>query len=287
MSTTVCMHPIVAAIRKADDIIGEGRVWRPQNQMQTRFLTEFFDRTRNEVLGISEIESIASWSAEDINRFLQERGFSITLDDFDEDTFGVAATLILLLKWKVEGMKEKFRAADGKTYDGVRMENGMSYYTSVKHPKPVVCIATKSGDQVFMTVMETPPTDFDLVSYVEQIQASLEHNREFGDLVFPMVDLDQLVDISWLLNMETTANTGQQARISQAKQQTIFKMNDKGALLKSAAAAAITLEFAILSKPDLVIDRPFLVWIVRDGLAKPLLVAHITQENWTDPGDLM
>jgi len=44
------------------------RQWNATNPTQARFLAEFFLACREEI-GIAEIESLASWSAEEINQF--------------------------------------------------------------------------------------------------------------------------------------------------------------------------------------------------------------------------
>ncbi|MCA9372856.1 hypothetical protein KC921_02025 [Candidatus Woesebacteria bacterium] len=271
---------------KADDIIGEGRVWIPQNQTQKVFVDDYYTSTKDEIEGVPEIESLASWEADEINKFLADHGFSIKLDPFTPETFGVAAVLNLLMEWLQEAVPAEIRSG-GKTFDGMRMEEGVKFFTSPNHPDPIAQIATKGGDSVFVTIQQSAPTGFELVSLVEQIESGMERCWDFGDLLVPMVDIDEKVDISWLIELRTVASWGQPARVTQAKQQTMFKMNQRGALLKSAAAAAVSLEMCAMPKPDLVIDRPFVAWIRREGLLRPLVVAHVTEEAWKDPGDLV
>ena len=100
---TVVTYPIVAALVKAEDMLGKNRVWTPKNGMQSRFLADFFRMCRNEVLGIPEIQSIASWSADEINTFLRQRGFDIQLQPFDSSTFGIASVLDVLVEWLRKG----------------------------------------------------------------------------------------------------------------------------------------------------------------------------------------
>ncbi len=287
MSTTNTTYPIVAALVKAEDILGPNRQWQPVNETQARFLKEFFTPCRGEV-GIPEIESIASWKAQVINQFLQERGFSIQLEELDDDTFGVASVLDLLVEWIVEGFATTITTSDMKDYPGVQIDaKGISYFTTPGHSNPIAQIHTKNDDRVYLTMMSNPPEGFDLVARAEELTTGMKACYEYGDLVFPMVDLDQRENISWLLNMETTRqNTGQRAWISQALQQTKLKMNEMGAHVKSAVAIAVSLEMFIQTKPDHVINQPFLVWFMRDGLSKPLFVGHITTESWKNPGDL-
>ncbi len=289
MSTTAVSYPVVAALVKAEDMEGMGanRQWQAVNDTQTRFLQEFFRACRGEVGGIREIESIASWNVEEVNAFLRQRGFTIQLKSFDKNTFGVASVLDLLVEWLVKGEVTSVQGVDHKTYPGVKIsKGGVQFYNARGHNSPIALLETKTGDRVYMTMLGSAPNDgFDLIARVEALSRSLSPNREFGGLDFPMVDLDQHVDIGWMLGMKTTGYDGQPAWITQALQQTILKMNEVGARAKSAVAIAVT-RGGGMKKPDLIINGPFLVWFERDGLAKPLFVGHITQEDWRNPGDI-
>lgn len=290
MTTTQVTYPIVAALVAAEIMEGMGpnRQWRAVNDTQTRFLQEFFRACRGEIGGIREIESIASWSVDEINAFLRQRGFTVQLQPFGENTFGVASVLDLLVEWLVKGEVITVHGVDRRDYPGVKISNGgVQIYDARGHNCPIAMLETKTGDHVYMTMLSRAPSDgFDLIAKAQAFSRVLSPNREFGGLVFPMVDLDQRVDIGWLVNMETTGDDGQPAWITQALQQTTLKMNEVGARARSAVAIAVTRSIE-MPKPDLVINGPFLVWFRRDGLAKPLFVGHITEESWKNPGDIM
>ena len=64
-------------------------------------------------------------------------------------------------------------------------------------------------------------------------------------------------------------------------------MNEFGARAESAAFEVLEgAAGSITVKPPHVIDRPFLIWFERQGLAKPLFVGHITEDDWRNPGTL-
>ena len=281
-------YPIVAALVKAEDILGENRTWVPINGMQSRFLADFFRICRNEGLGIPEIESIASWSADEINTFLRQRGFDIQLQPFDSLTFGMASVLDLLVEWLEKGWKTSVKCVlDQEWYDAARLKNGVEYLLSDIHRHPIAAIATKTGDVVYMTKIDDAPDGFDLVAMAEQLANLSRPVYKFGGLVFPMVDLNQQVDVSWILNMQTFTDDRTEAYISQAVQQTILKMNEEGARAKSAFAGVVTLGTRIpKEKPDMIIDAPFLVWFMRPLLNKPLFVGYIATEDWKNPGSI-
>ena len=139
-----------------------------------------------------------------------------------------------------------------------------------------------------MTKIDDAPDGFDLVALAEQ-HNNFSHRvlPEFGGLVFPMVDLNQQSDVSWILNMQTYTDDRTACSISQAVQQTILKMNEKGAHAKSAFAVVETLGAAIPKEtPDMIIDAPFLVWFMRPLLNKPLFVGYIATEDWKNPGSI-
>ena len=57
MTHTVCIvYPIVGCLLKADDIIGEGRVWFPESDPKV-FVDDYYTSTKDEIEGVPEIES--------------------------------------------------------------------------------------------------------------------------------------------------------------------------------------------------------------------------------------
>ncbi len=297
MSNTSVIYPLTAALVKAEDILGPDRSWHISNATQSLFLEEFFNAaSRKESPRIPEIESIAAWEAETINRFLRERGFQIQLTPFrngpNNKEFGVASVLDLLVTWLEPGNEVPLRvnntgattSQSDKEYPAVRMVKGISFSTASQHPHAIARLQTQSDDVVYLTRLDTNPTGFDLLHYVKRLSASLSPNYDYAGVVFPMVDLKQTVDISWLIGMQTTTTDNKIAMISQALQETHFSMDTKGAHAKSAVALGIRLTHAVVRpQPDLIIDGPMLVWCERPGLTQPLFVAHVTQEDWKKP----
>lgn len=298
MSRTMVVAPIVAALVKSEKILGANRMWRAMSPEQERFLQEYFSQ-RTELARFSdqELRSWTSFAASQLNAILKQEGFDIQLQDFLPDEFGVVSTLDVLVEWLVEG-QESTLSSNGVKYHAVHMESRAevdgiytsslfeAYHSSV-HTSPVALVSTKSGDKVYMTVAGAPPyDDFDVINRVNAIRTTLERAHTHYDwLEFPMVDLDQKVDISWLRGMRTLSDKGDPALISQALQQTKFKMNERGAHVKSAVAIGIRVTSLKRNLP-LIIDQPFFLWIERQGVSTPILCAYLTQENWKNPGSL-
>jgi len=292
MSKTAVTYPIVAALVAAERFLGPDRKWKPTNRkptsgQQKRFLEQFFNICRAD--NIPEIRSIASANIEEVNKFLADNGFSIRLSPLPSGSFGAASILDLLIEWIEKGEKTKVRTDDRKKFPGVRIKGeNVSFYTIPGHKEPIACLKTKSGDRVFMTMLNQSPEGFDLVKKAEKLSdfdKCWEDVDEYDGIVFPMVDLNQTVDISWLEGLGTIDEKNVFWYIAQALQQTKVRMNEIGVRVQSAVAVGL-MKGVMPHRPDLIINRPFLMWIERPGLEKPLFVGYITEEDWKNPGSL-
>jgi len=115
------------------------------------------------------------------------------------------------------------------------------------------------------------------VADLEKVKATA-HNYEGAS--FPMIDLDEKPDIDWILGMHIS----QDYYIEQAKQQTKFRMNEKGARVQSAVGMTFLCKSA--GPAPHIIDRPFLLWIKRDGLDFPLFAGLFAEDCWKEPDEL-
>lgn len=307
MSETMVVSPIIAALVKSEDILGENRQWEAVNDSQAHFLEKFFS-TREELSKFSEKElrSWASWVAAELNKILEEEGFDIRLEEFEPGNFGVVSILDVLVEWLKPGEVDSL-VVEGKDYPAVKMEptiptalasfaaleeledefrNVFDVYTSYKHPHPVVLLHTKSGDKVYMTIADGVVQDFELIARIDAIRRSLQPSKmDYDYLKFPMVDLNQEVDITWLEGIWTTvAGSVHRAFIVKALQQTKFKMNEFGAKVESTMTGLVA--GATDDERELRIDQPFFLWIEREGISIPVIYAYITEEDWKDPGSL-
>lgn len=288
-SQTACFYPIVAAIKKADDILGPNRDWNPVNDEQLDFLMNNYGPCVPDISRIPEIQSIASFKAEEINKFLADRGFSIKLDPFKSPLdFGTASVLDVLVEWLHEGKNMPIKSGK-KEYPGVRLSGaGVEFFASGSHGHPIVQLRTKSKDLVYLTLMDKPYQGSALLSLAERLirGAYAPQGKNFDGVRFPKVKLDQEVDIAWLKNMWTKSSENRPYEIAQALQQTKIAMNEKGARAKSAAAIGVVATAVRRPIPDYVINKPFLFVLIRPGLSRPLVAAYVERADWKDPGDL-
>ena len=290
MTRTAVAHPIVAALRAADRILGPDRVWRAANERQGRFVDEWLGPGRADLDRIPEIESIASWETAEVNAFLEARRFALRLRSLAPRQFGAAGVLDLRCRWQHPGASTVVEAPVGRTFPAARLTPpGLAFWTAAGHPDPVAVATTMDGDTAALTPLAGAPDDFDLVALVDALERGLRPiapAETFGGLVFPMVDLDEQAELPWLEGLRTDALDGGQADVGYAAQQTKLRLNHLSARVQSAATMAVAAGITLPPRPDYVIDRPFLLWFRRPGLALPLAVFHLTEDVWRDPGSL-
>lgn len=262
-------------------VVGPDRRWNPVNEQQRRFL-EIFEIARTEVGSIPEIEAKGSFIAEVLNTFLRTHGFSIELEPFAPDEFGVAAVFEVVLAWLETGKAHTIVRADGKTYPGVLLEHDMSAFTVPGHENPVISLPTKTADSVYLTMIEKPADEFAMIATARQFMANRQQART-TQVLFPMVDLNVKVALEWLKGMWTLPQSGPRLKVTQALRQTKVKINEEGVRIEEAAAVGIAFAAVFLPKRH-VIDRPFLLWVERPGLSLPLFVGYMTEEDWKNPG---
>lgn len=298
--TSICaaFTPIVTALVKAEDILGPNRNWQPSNPRQTEFLNRYFSQRSEIEKTLADaspaqplkIDSIASYTADEINEFLAKKGFNITLNPFTSPgEFGTASVMDVLVKWLNPGKSgQKLKAINNENYPAVILNGGVGILHSPTAENPLAYISTQHPDyKVWMTIPGKPIVDsFTLLDYITDVRKGpLSIDGRHEGLIFPKVSLDQRANIDWLKQMETTGKDGLPAIISQALQQTKYRMNEIGARAESAVAIGMTRGFAVRKEP-LVIDRPFVTWMEKKGISFPLFAGYIDYPDWKDPGSL-
>jgi hypothetical protein len=287
MSFTAATYPIVAAVKAVDQVLGSGRKWVGVNDTQQQFLREFFEPTWPEE--VPEIEAIASQDASELAKFLARHGFPTDVAPFGPQELGTASVLDLLVEWVEKGDVRPIRAGPPKEreYAGVSIPSPqVAFFRALGHAHPIVCVHTRSEDVVYMTMLDLPPQGLELARMAQQLYSTKELVvGEFYGVLFPMVELKETVQLDWLVGLKTEDSTGGKFWILKGFQKTRFRMNEIGA----RAEVGVLLMGALAAqkpRPVHVIDRPFLLWFHRPGLARPLFVAHITEEDWRNPQTL-
>lgn len=281
-TTTVVTYPIVSALVKAEDFLRKEASLRPTSSIQKEFIEDFYDTSKDDVPKIKEIESIADTNVKNINNWLKERGFSIQLSAISEGGFGVASVLDLLGKWANNGQRWTVYTEEGESYPGVKMTNyGLGFYQLEGNPNIIIEIETKASDRVYLMMADDVPDGFSLINHIESISRQMKKIEPVHEgVVFPMIDLNEEGELEWLIGLIVGGMV-----VAEALQQTKLKMNHEGFRVKSAVAIGARKAPPRTGEPYM-INRPFLMWITRPKLSKPLFVAYLNKDVWKDPESL-
>lgn len=279
-TSTLCVLPILGCLVAAEQYLDDKNItakFEGVTDQQRDFLDSFQD-LMDGASHIDELESIAD-EHKQVNAWLQERGLELPLTS-SFDAFAVASVLNILLSWLYKGSKTSITGADNTAYTGVHIKDGVIVgHAPALHPHPVVRVSTQSGDTVCMSMIDDAPKGFEglflKAADLERVKAT---SHSYQGVCFPMIDLDIQPDISWMEGMQV----GGDYRIECAIQQTRFRMNEEGAKTESTAAATIC---RAMARPH-ILDRPFLLWIQRDGMKFPVFAALLCEDVWKEPKPL-
>ena len=270
-------------MKAADTILGADRVWSPTDKVQAGWLDRFYRPIVGELSKIPEIAANATYVPEEHVSFLKRHGWDAQVPTCPPGQFLTAAVFDLLVKWKTPGTSVPVRGADGNMYPGAKLEEDVEFWRT-DDGRQLACIATESGDRVWLTMVEALPPQLELADVAKRLMNAHMHTEHHAYLHFPMVDLAEKAPLDWLQGLNTLAKDGREWELKEAVQQITLKMNH----LAARARAADEMRFGTTSMPPpaLIIDKPFLTIFERPGLPQPLFTAYVTQDSWKDPGTI-
>jgi len=286
---TVCVMPILGCLWAALKFLRQENIHGrliAVNDDQKNFI-ERFGVAINDADAIPELQCRADRKVEVINAWLKSQGYDIQLQKpADPQAFAVASILNLLVEWLQEGKRRVLQSKNtgDQLYAGVFLKEGVSVLSHPDHAHPIIVIKTKSGDVVKMTkVQALIGHEFAIHDLTQKLFFAMQDKSsyDYEGVVFPMIDLDVQPDISWLCGMKA----GGGYFISEALQQTRFRMNQFGAKVESAAAMCLSRGISISPAPY-VMDEPFLLWIEGPGMKVPYFSAILAEDVWKEPKSL-
>lgn len=289
--------PILGCLKAAEEFLATHRgwaalnrkvIWTPTNEEQYQFLRRFLDaKALVDTLG-DTLKRKADQDVSVINAWLKQHRFDIELrPESDPSAFAVASILDVLVEWVKEGNITSVYNTNG-TFPAVSIkEDGGTVVKFLKrdiHPFPIARITTKSGDMVFMSIMDYLTDDtFAITDKVEELRKVTANGKQHCDgVIFPMIDYNERVNIDWIKRLETGPQKDD-FYVGQALQQTKFRMNEKGARAKSAVAMSFRKMGGSSQDNWVRIDQPFILWIERPNVSMPLFVGVFAEDVWKKP----
>ncbi len=273
-SMAYSVHPIGAVLTRALEMLKSER-WFPEGEKQIQILEQIKQILAKDYDDL-QMETMTSYSHDEINGFLARHGFDIRLDAFPNGEFGVASVLKIIMTW-IESQRTSINAKNDQIYQGVKMIENIRLLNSPYCEGYIVEIQSKEGFNIYLVDVPSYPRDEqELFSWASKMAKSKSDNvsSELKSVSFPEVEMDCRPDISWLLGMSAG-----EYFISQALMQTKFKLDITGA--KAEAAAAIALRKGIsFGELNLVFNKPFMVWIEKPGISMPVFVSWCDYDSW-------
>ena len=154
------------------------------------------------------------------------------------------------------------------------------------YPNPILELQTKSDDKAYLSISPNINLNrseieigMDLWERATNILQSERIVDPYTKVIFPKISLKNKVNMDWLLELRFI---GTKYYISYADFMSKLAVNEKGAIVKAAAAARATRSM----KPPqrtLIINEPFLIWFIHEG--KLTYVAYIGMDDWKNPGE--
>lgn len=292
---TVAIAPVVYALTRGAQYLKQEVVsFIPTNPIQERFvesylpegvsLKEIKKRMALHKFADKELQVWVSDTVAQINAQLEKHGYDIRLDELPSPSFYLASVMDIQVSWRKKGFATKLRSGN-YFYPAVSMGAHVMTCEAAGHEHPVFGVLTTGSDIVYMTKADKELSNFALLSRVMQIEEGLRvKDTGYDELIFPMVELNEKNDISWLISL----GFDRKREILQAKQQNKFAMNEKGARAQSAAAISVAKALsAQISQPKIyLMDEPFFCWISRPGVPYPIFAGYLNQEVWRRPASV-
>lgn len=268
MSTkTECFYPLFGCLDEFEKNTGNAE-WNPENDRQFD-IVEAKKAIKLDL--IPELESISSKDVEVINKFLSTRGFNIRLHPEMLPGWAAASVLNVKTKWKNEAKSTEF-TKNGDTFDAFSMETDFTFYKN-----GIIELITEGSDRLFISMQSDVPEKLDV--WISQQDVQNRDRVYVNKIVIPKIKYNKEVDISWMVGMSNSNGDW----ISQALQETRFKMDEKGSHLESAAAMYLVSGSMSVQEVIYTVDEPFILWIQRPGLKTPLLAAYFDKDVWVNP----
>ncbi len=287
MSATTVIFPIIAAlIAPEGEYFKNNNIWNPINHFQEYFLTNCYSK-RSELSHFNQKE-LQVWVSPDykyLNTIAKGHNFDIHFQPFEPNEIGSLSIFDISLKWLKVGEQSRIKYK-GKPYEAIEFDSGFSVFNSDNFPHPIVKIKTKSKDVVYMAIADEPLEKFELLEKIYSLQRFVKETKEetYDELTFPKAILNHIEEISWLKKMWCPHKTEVDLwwEVTEAFQQTKFTMDKEGAYVQSGVVVQLMMKTSAANfKKTVNINKPFYIWIEREGCVLPIFTGYLDETSWS------
>ncbi|MDZ4837949.1 MAG: hypothetical protein SGJ27_29545 [Candidatus Melainabacteria bacterium] len=249
--------------------------WKAANASQQKLLDAMRDPKVAELaksLPPGMVDAKAG-TPKEVNDYLEKNGHPRMLVE-REDEEAVAGITNIKKEWKAT--KSGLETPDGKRFAAIDKAGVVHNVDG----KPVLELMKDPTDGTTIYAIPNKP-GITGEQAMEQAKALIAKTNDStavseGIIRAPMVDLAVTEDLNWLKGMK-----GGDLQISQAKMNTILKMDENGFDAKQAIAMSATRGFQMMKEPKFTINTDFTFVVAKDG--KPIFAMPVGQDSWKDP----
>lgn len=292
MTNTFSIFSILCCLKEALKFGQASNTWQSTNESQQRFMDSYYKYALEhmDIFTAEELEFVASLDYREVNAFLKRRGFDIQLSPFPKadgsigSGFGVAAVLDIMCKW--EGRSSPLSVCNAITetvYEGVKLDGTIGVDDQNRQVVRFSSwdLATNQSLSAYITVADGACAQMDLQDRCTNLHQGFGNASKLPvNCHFPKTEVNQEVDISWLLDMFYKAGDIPMV-ISEALNQNKLSLTEKGAHAQSAAAIGIVSgSMAAGSYDHVVIDKPFYFWLAKGNCPVPIFCAYVDEGSW-------
>jgi len=282
-SSAFCLPAIFKGLQVANP---NNDNWLTANDEQREFMTAYnLGANADLPLLQDKVAAIATGNQAEINTWFAQHGFPDMKISIPSNGKAVGTVFDLLVDWKVPGRKMSFalRSNNGASldwYQGVKMSASEGNFVGYKlegYDYPLLQLdVSQEGWRVYLIEVEVAdgdnPKPSDLPICAKGLLARNRTKVDYGDIIFPAVEMATDVDIKWIEGMRVP-----NFNIDEAVKKVRLRLDDKGARAQSAVAY---ISKGIKFSPSYSITRPFYVIFTKDGLNFPAFVAISATDTW-------
>lgn len=259
-----------------------GGDWTAKSDTQQKAL-DFISANKGDVDKIPPkmLDALASKDHNELNKFLKDKGYDISLNPLGKGGVGVVTSIEVEGKWQAKNYAP-IKSGD-KEYPAFQKKTD-EIYSVAGHREPVVKLFDQDGIKVFVTPYEGNLNGLEATDVASKLtpdssKPTIKNPDGYSHVVVPKVDMNRVSELNWLKGMSNS----QGQRIDQALAQAMVQMDEKGFKAKEGLAIATSRSINLAPEKNLTIDKPFVFWVVKDGVQQPIYATKIDQQYWKAP----
>ena len=262
-----------ARIQIDPDSAPEG-FWAGDSHLQQELL-ELYGRLGEGVMTLPNMDGAAFCARAEAEAWLRERGFAMEVPDPGELEFLALGCQKLKLDWS-ETARWKVVASGSRSYAGFELDG----WVHRAGDQDVAILVAKDGSRVMIAMVPEPTSPLAMIKAALGYQDQLSgEDREQAQITAPKVSVKTCPDVSVTEGLVADDPSLGTWKVLKACQMLEFDLDESGARVKEASYTQVRW-LGGRSRPRVVIDRPFLVWVMQPECSVPSFVGYITYDDW-------